>query len=129
MESSKHKVIDSVKTRLQELIKSLDILYDKLDKEFNEIITIKNLESIGSIISEGFDDICNGRPPFNPISDRSSNDDDDDDYSDENGTEEFDNDDDDDVDENEEDENSRQQREKQVQDIIRMVQSSFNMTR
>ncbi|KAH9416229.1 hypothetical protein DERP_000728 [Dermatophagoides pteronyssinus] len=128
MESSKHKVIDSVKTRLQELIKSLDILYEKLDKEFNEIITIKNLESIGSIISEGFDDICNGRPPFNPISDRSSNDDDDDDYSDENETEEFDNDDDDDV-ENEEDENSRQQREKQVQDIIRMVQSSFNMTR
>lgn len=122
---SKHKVIDSVKTRLQELIKSLDILYEKLDKEFNEIISIKNLESIGSIISEGFDDICNGRPPFNPISDRSSNDDDDDDYSDENETEEFDNDDD----ENEEDENSRQQREKQVQDIIRMVQSSFNMTR
>ncbi|KAH7636458.1 uncharacterized protein LOC124498215 [Dermatophagoides farinae] len=122
MDSSKHKVVDSIKTRLQELIKSLDILYDKLDKEFSTLITNEDIEQINIIITEGLDDIHNGRPPFDQISDQSSNDD----YSGETMDDESEqnaNDNDGVVD----DENIR---DKKVQDIIRMVQSSINnMTR
>ncbi|OTF78804.1 hypothetical protein BLA29_013385 [Euroglyphus maynei] len=85
-------------------------------------MSIQDLQQVATIIMEGFDEIQSGRPPFDPISDQSTNNEDDDDYSgEESESKETDSDDDDD------DASSQEQRDKKVQDIIRMVQSSFNI--
>ena len=73
------KVVDNLKTQLEELLASLDQLYDKINTEMNCIGS--EFEEVNAILAEGFRDILNQQPPIevmDSVSSYSSSEDEDD---------------------------------------------------
>lgn len=116
IQKAKTIIVDNIQTRLEELSDALDQLYNVLDNELN---SIGSLDEINTILIEGFMNVIENRPPFDVVAE-------------ENEEEEEGNDDDDDNDndnendsnlENNADCNNVVSKSKDIENIIKMINS------
>ena len=69
--SSSHKVVDNLKTQLEELLESLDRLYATINEQLGARIG-SDFDEINALLAEGFRSVLDGKPPNEVVEDAPS---------------------------------------------------------
>ncbi|KAH9388121.1 hypothetical protein TYRP_009329 [Tyrophagus putrescentiae] len=69
--SSSHKVVDNLKTQLEELLESLDRLYVTINEQLGARIG-SDFDEINALLAEGFRSVLDGKPPNEVVEDAPS---------------------------------------------------------
>ena len=68
---SSHKVVDNLKTQLEELLESLDRLYVTINEQLGARIG-SDFDEINALLAEGFRSVLDGKPPNEVVEDAPS---------------------------------------------------------
>lgn len=109
------KVVDNLKTQLEELLEALNKLYDELNTEFTRLGS--DAEEMHTIMIEGFRNVLDKEPPVEPVSSASSFSGSDDEEDEENSNQSLN------EDADSEDKQKAADKSKDMDNLMRMIQS------
>ncbi len=118
--TSSHKVVDNLKTQLEELLESLDRLYVTINEQLGARIG-SDFDEINALLAEGFRSVLDGKPPNEVVEDAPSSTEDEEDGEEDSG--EYDSECSEEEDEGDEAASSSEARQKSAEEMMKMIKA------